>query len=110
MSEAHTPPRKSTLNNGCFFRGFVRGLFTYGSIARRGRLTPRKRCLPSPYQGAETPTLRQSRLQLNPKSTAVSLSIRILKYVFIKGNPGIIFDFERPKAENTHWMLQHRDE
>jgi hypothetical protein len=27
-----------------------------------------------------------------------------------KGNAGIIFDFERPKAENNHWMNQPRDE
>jgi len=30
-----------------------------GSLARRGRQTPRKLRLPSPYQGAESSSLRQ---------------------------------------------------
>jgi len=45
---------------------------------------------------------------LNPNR--VAFSITVIKYIFIKGNAGIIFDFERPKAENTHWTTQPRDE
>lgn len=48
--------------------------------------------------------------RLNPRSNAAAFSITIIKYIFVKGNAGIIFDFERPKAENTHWMFQPRDE
>ena len=62
------------------------------------------------YRGFESLSLRQARLQLNPSSTAVSLSITILKYIFVKGNAGIIFDFERPKTENTRYILQLRNE
>jgi len=37
---------------------------------------------------------------LNPNR--VAFSIAIIKYIFVKGNAGIIFDFERPESENTH--------
>ena len=50
----------------------------------------------------------QSRLNLS--SDATVFSITILKYIFVKGNAGIIFDFERPKAENTHWKFIPRNE
>ena len=39
--------------------------------------------------------LRQERFYLNPNRFA--FSIKIIKCIFIKGNAGIIFDFERPK-------------
>lgn len=54
-------------------------------------------------------SLRQKQLRLNSRSDA-PLFITIIKYIFVKGNAGIIFYFERPKPENTHWMNQPRDE
>ena len=39
--------------------------------------------------------LRQERFYLNPNR--VAFSITIIKYIFVKGNAGIIFTFERPK-------------
>lgn len=53
-------------------------------------------------------TLRQERFYLNPNRVAFSISF--IKYIFVKGNAGIIFDFERPKPENTNWMTQPRNE
>ena len=54
--------------------------------------------------------LRHKQSRLNPRSDATAFSITIIKYIFVKGNAGIIFNFERPKPENTHWMFQPRDE
>ena len=59
------------------------------------------------YRGFESPSLRQKRFYLNPNR--VAFSITIIKYIFVKGNAGIIFDFERPKPESKHWMFQPRD-
>ena len=55
-------------------------------------------------------TLRHKQSRLNSNSDATVIFVNFLKYVFIKGNPGIIFDFERPKPENTNWMTQPRNE
>jgi hypothetical protein len=39
--------------------------------------------------------LRQSQSRLNPRSDATAFCITIIKYIFVKGNAGIIFTFER---------------
>ena len=42
----------------------------------------------------DTHAFRQERLLLNQNSTAISFSITILKYIFVKGNAGIIFTYK----------------
>ena len=64
-------------------------------------------CTSQAYRGFESHSLRQKRFYLNPNR--VAFSITIIKYIFVKGNAGIIFDFERPKPESKHWMFQPRD-
>ncbi len=54
-------------------------------------------------------TLRHKQSRLNPRSDATAFSITIIKYIFVKGNAGIIFDFERPKVENSHCTTQLRN-
>ena len=65
------------------------------SLARTANPSQTKVCLPL-IKGQNTRLLHQERFYLNPNR--VAFSITIIKYIFVKGNAGVIFDFERPNT------------
>ena len=81
-----------------------------GELAERLNAAVLKTVKVNSLLGFESLTLRQKRPYLNPSSDTVAFSITFIKYIFVKGCAGVIFNFTRPKLENTHYQTQPRDE
>ena len=59
------------------------------TVRKCGSALPHSATLP------ESLSLRQEQSRLNPRSNATAFSITFIKYIFVKGIAGIIFNFER---------------